>query len=68
MSPSKTTSDYATALTTTVNNPRMRLLNGLRDGSFPLMTFMAISSVRMAQIVALAGFDGESRRLKASYN
>jgi 4-hydroxy-2-oxoheptanedioate aldolase len=48
---------YPTAHTTTVQNPRMRLLNKLREGSYPLMTFMAIPSVRMAQIVALTGLD-----------
>lgn len=49
---------YPTAHTTTVDNPRLRLLNKLRDGQYPLMTFMAIPSVRQAQIVALTGLDG----------
>ncbi|KAL7424528.1 hypothetical protein Q5752_000212 [Cryptotrichosporon argae] len=49
---------YPTALTTTIQNPRLRLLNKLRANEFPLMTFMAIPSVRMAQIVALTGLDG----------
>jgi 4-hydroxy-2-oxoheptanedioate aldolase len=49
---------YPTALTTKVQNPRLRLLNKLRDGEFPLMTFVAIPSVRQAQIVALTGLDG----------
>ncbi|KAN0096673.1 Phosphoenolpyruvate/pyruvate domain containing protein [Hyaloscypha variabilis] len=49
---------YPTAHTTTVQNPRLRLLNKLRNGEYPLMTFMAIPSVRQAQIVALTGLDG----------
>ena len=49
---------YATALTTKVQNSRLRLLNKLRNGEYPLMTFMAIPSVRQAQIVALTGLDG----------
>lgn len=49
---------YATALTTNIDNPRLRVLNLLKNGRFPLMTFMAIPSVRMAQIVALTGLDG----------
>lgn len=49
---------YPTAHTTTVQNPRLRLLNKLRNNEYPLMTFMALPSVRMAQIVALTGLDG----------
>ena len=49
---------YPTAHTISLDNPRLRLLNQLREGAFPLMTFMAIPSVRMAQIVALTGLDG----------
>lgn len=49
---------YPTAHTTTVQNPRLRLLSKLRNGEYPLMTFMAIPSVRQAQIVALTGLDG----------
>ncbi|WRT70489.1 uncharacterized protein IL334_007487 [Kwoniella shivajii] len=51
-------SSVPTAHTTTVSNPRLRLLNKLKSGEKPLLTFMAISSVRMAQIVALTGLDG----------
>ncbi|KAF2123075.1 Pyruvate/Phosphoenolpyruvate kinase-like domain-containing protein [Lophiotrema nucula] len=51
-------SEYPTALTTKVQNPRLRLLNKLRSGDYPLMTFVAIPSVRQAQIVALTGLDG----------
>lgn len=50
--------NYPTALTTKVENPRLRLLNKIRDGQYPLMTFMALPSVRIAQIVALTGVDG----------
>ncbi|KAL4798593.1 Pyruvate/Phosphoenolpyruvate kinase-like domain-containing protein [Aspergillus venezuelensis] len=49
---------YATPLTTTIQNPRLRLLNKLRENAYPLMTFMALPSVRMAQIIALTGLDG----------
>jgi hypothetical protein len=51
------TISYPTAHTTNIENPRLRLLAKLRNGEFPLMTFMAIPSVRMAQIVALTGLD-----------
>lgn len=49
---------FPTAHTTTVQNPRLRLLNKLKNNEYPLMTFMALPSVRMAQIVALTGLDG----------
>lgn len=52
------TTTYPTAHTTTVQNPRLKVLNGLKAGTYPLMTFLAIPSVRQAQIVALCGFDG----------
>lgn len=51
---------YPTPLTTTIQNPRLKLLNGLKAGSYPLMTFMALPSVRTAQIVALTRLDGKS--------
>jgi 4-hydroxy-2-oxoheptanedioate aldolase len=49
---------HTTAHTTRIQNPRLRLLNKLRDGEYPLMTFIAIPSVRQAQVVALTGLDG----------
>ncbi|WWC73338.1 uncharacterized protein I206_107305 [Kwoniella pini CBS 10737] len=49
---------YPTAHTTTIQNPRLRLLNALKKDEKPMMTFMAIPSVRHAQIVALTGLDG----------
>lgn len=49
---------YPTAHTTKIENPRLRLLNKLKAGEYPLMTFVAIPSVRQAQIVALTGLDG----------
>ncbi|BCS24449.1 HpcH/HpaI aldolase family protein [Aspergillus puulaauensis] len=48
---------YPTPLTTPLQNPRLRLLNKLRQNAFPLMTFMALPSVRIAQIIALTGLD-----------
>jgi 4-hydroxy-2-oxoheptanedioate aldolase len=48
---------WQTAHTTKVENTRLRLLNKLKSNEYPLMTFMAIPSVRMAQIVALTGLD-----------
>ncbi|OCF33939.1 2,4-dihydroxyhept-2-ene-1,7-dioic acid aldolase [Kwoniella heveanensis CBS 569] len=53
-----TTSNVPTAHTTQVSNPRLRLLNTLRKKEPALMTFIAIPSVRHAQIVALTGLDG----------
>ncbi|CAK1367875.1 unnamed protein product [Cercospora beticola] len=50
--------EFATPLTTKVQNDRLRLLNKLKSGDYPVMTFMAIPSVRMAQIVALTDLDG----------
>ncbi|KAL9480223.1 hypothetical protein ACSS6W_005009 [Trichoderma asperelloides] len=49
---------YPTAHTTCIENPRLRLLNKIKRGEYPLMTFMAIPSLRMAQIIALTGVDG----------
>ncbi|KAI9152344.1 2-keto-3-deoxy-L-rhamnonate aldolase [Paramyrothecium foliicola] len=49
---------YPTAHTTQIENPRLRMLNKLRQNEYPLMTFVAIPSVRQAQIVALTGLDG----------
>ncbi|KAI6914744.1 Phosphoenolpyruvate/pyruvate domain-containing protein [Hortaea werneckii] len=51
-------SSYTTALTTNVQNPRLRVLDKLRNGQYPLMTFVALPSARHAQIVALTGLDG----------
>lgn len=53
---------YPTAHTTKVVNPRLKLLNQLKSGQKGVMTFMAIPSVRMAQIVALCGFDVGTRK------
>ncbi|ODO02040.1 2,4-dihydroxyhept-2-ene-1,7-dioic acid aldolase [Cryptococcus wingfieldii CBS 7118] len=49
---------YPTAHTITVQNPRLQLLNNLRNKVPALMTFIAIPSVRHAQIMALTGLDG----------
>jgi len=58
LTPQTNGSSYPTAHTTTVDNPRLRILNKIKAGEFPLMTFVAIPSVRQAQIVALTGLDG----------
>ncbi|KAJ9623794.1 hypothetical protein H2204_011086 [Knufia peltigerae] len=50
--------NYTTAHATKIQNPRLRILNKLKNGEYPLLTFMALPSVRMAQIVALTGVDG----------
>lgn len=52
------TQSTPTAHTTKVQNPRLRLLNKLREAQKPLLTFVAIPSVRHAQIIALTGLDG----------
>ncbi|KAJ9602208.1 hypothetical protein H2200_013328 [Cladophialophora chaetospira] len=49
---------YPTAHTTTIANPRLRILNKLKNGEYPLMTFNALPSVRLAQILALTDLDG----------
>ena len=49
---------WPTPQTTKIENPRLKLLNKLRAGEYPVLTFMALPSVRMAQIVALTGVDG----------
>ncbi|KAL4976712.1 Pyruvate/Phosphoenolpyruvate kinase-like domain-containing protein [Aspergillus desertorum] len=49
---------HPTPLTTTIRNPRLRLLNKLQRSEYPLMTFMALPSVRIAQILSLTGLDG----------
>ncbi|KAL4776492.1 Pyruvate/Phosphoenolpyruvate kinase-like domain-containing protein [Aspergillus nidulans var. acristatus] len=49
---------HPTPLTTTIRNPRLRLLNKLQQNEYPLMTFMALPSVRIAQILSLTGLDG----------
>lgn len=49
---------HASALTTTVQNPQLRLLNALRANSGPIMTFLGLPSTRTAQLVASTGLDG----------
>lgn len=49
---------YKTAHTTEISNPRLRVLNKLKAGDWPLMTFVAIPSVRQAQMVSLTSLDG----------
>ena len=51
---------YATATTTSVRNPKLRLLNALRAGEMPIMTFLGLPSFRTAQIVAQTGVDVRS--------
>lgn len=49
---------FPSAITGTTYNPQLRLLNALRTGSKPIMTFMGLPSFRAAQMVAQSGFDG----------
>ena len=44
-------------MTTTIQNPQLRLLNALRTDSKPIMTFLGLPSFRTAQIVAQTGVD-----------
>lgn len=44
-------------MTTLIQNPRLRLLNALRAGSKPIMTFLGLPSFRTAQVVAQTGVD-----------
>ncbi|OCF31061.1 2,4-dihydroxyhept-2-ene-1,7-dioic acid aldolase [Kwoniella heveanensis BCC8398] len=48
---------WPSALTTTVQNPRLKLMNQLRTGQTALMTFIGLPSVRLAQIVSSTGLD-----------
>jgi len=57
MTTSNGSASFPTAHTTKVQNPRLRLLNKLRNDEKPLMTFMGIPSTRMGQIVASTGLD-----------
>ena len=43
--------------TTKPINPTLRLLNSLRAGSKPIMTFLGLPSFRTAQMVAQTGLD-----------
>ncbi|KAB8239045.1 HpcH/HpaI aldolase family protein [Aspergillus alliaceus] len=49
---------YSSPMTTSIYNPRLRLLNALRATSKPIMTFLGLPSFRTAQIVAQTGVDG----------
>ncbi|KOS39445.1 hypothetical protein ACN38_g9718 [Penicillium nordicum] len=49
---------YPSVMTTLIQNPRLRLLNALRAGSKPIMTFLGLPSFRTAQVVAQTGVDG----------
>ncbi|KAH7396321.1 2,4-dihydroxyhept-2-ene-1,7-dioic acid aldolase [Pyrenochaeta sp. MPI-SDFR-AT-0127] len=48
---------FPSATTTAIRNPRLRLLNALRNNSKPIMTFLGLPSFRTAQIVAQTGVD-----------
>ncbi|PYH80938.1 Phosphoenolpyruvate/pyruvate domain-containing protein [Aspergillus uvarum CBS 121591] len=45
-------------MATSLSNPQLRLLNALRAGAKPVMTFLGLPSFRTAQIVAQTGVDG----------
>jgi 4-hydroxy-2-oxoheptanedioate aldolase len=49
---------YSSALTTSVQNHKLRLLNALRTSSRPVMTFLGLPSARTAQLVASTHPDG----------
>ncbi|CAG8236001.1 unnamed protein product [Penicillium salamii] len=49
---------YRSPITTMIHNPQLRLLNALRAGSKPIMTFLGLPSFRSAQIVAQTGLEG----------
>lgn len=44
-------------MTTLIQNPQLRVLNALRAGSKPIMTFLGLPSFRTAQVVAQTGVD-----------
>lgn len=48
---------YPSVMTTLIQNRRLRLLNALRAGSKPIMTFLGLPSFRTAQVVAQTGVD-----------
>lgn len=47
----------SSVITSAEHNPQLRLLNALRAGSKPIMTFLGLPSFRAAQIVAQTGLD-----------
>ncbi|KAL4864714.1 hypothetical protein BDV12DRAFT_8849 [Aspergillus spectabilis] len=49
---------FQSAMTTSVHNPHLRLLNALRTNAKPIMTFLGLPSFRTAQVVAQTGVDG----------
>jgi 4-hydroxy-2-oxoheptanedioate aldolase len=49
---------FPSTLTTTVQNPKLRLLNSLRKGLKPILTFLGLPSYRTAQLVASTDLDG----------
>ncbi|PSN65684.1 2,4-dihydroxyhept-2-ene-1,7-dioic acid aldolase [Corynespora cassiicola Philippines] len=49
---------YLSATTTSMKTPHLRLLNALRAGSKPIMTFLGLPSFRTAQVVAQTGVEG----------
>ncbi|CEL04216.1 Putative 2-keto-3-deoxy-L-rhamnonate aldolase [Aspergillus calidoustus] len=49
---------FQSAMTTSIHNSRLRLLNALRSNAKPVMTFLGLPLFRMAQIVAQTGVDG----------
>ncbi|OQD88329.1 hypothetical protein PENANT_c004G04227 [Penicillium antarcticum] len=49
---------YPTVLITTIESLRLRLFNKIKAGEFSLVAFIAIPSIRQAQIVARTGNEG----------
>lgn len=48
---------YRSAISTTIGNPWLRLLNTLNTGSKPMMTFLGLFVFLTAQMVAQTGVD-----------
>ncbi|GAB1737624.1 hypothetical protein NU219Hw_g1931t1 [Hortaea werneckii] len=49
---------FASVASSTTHNPQLRLLEALRSGSKPIMTFLGLPSFRTAQVIAQTGLDG----------
>lgn len=48
---------HPSAITSSIYNPQLRLLNALRANAKPIMTFLGLPSFRTAQVVGQTGVD-----------